>query len=510
VSLESTFGRRVGVEAAAGELIAVTLRGGHIASARIVNLAETSASAGRTLLGDRRVGAPPVALTICDTDHVHRTLLLPPMTAAEKTDVVRRQATREGEDEKASAWTTVRRVDVDGILNDELLVVMASEAPLQQMLDPLVAGGVVPRVIMTGPLALVAAARALAPMALDRPTALVHWGVASLALVIVSDGVVKFTRVIELPAVELDPFEWIPVEIDRSIRHYSVLSKGERIEQVMVSVASIAGARRVFSGGELAERLRLSVTNLNALLAPELPLGATDAMAAGVFMLAYGAALTRDRDVPNLLPASLVFQQRSRTVITAAVAAGVVLALGIGSNAVSLRVHQRQLQGRLARVQANTRANQAVVEAAAQAAAERERHNDVAKLLTQDPLHLLPPADALRELARLAPADLRLDQVTMTTGDQGYVFSLTGRVELEDFTDAQRVLTDFYYALRGAPLFHSVEIRQTSRIAPAAAAAADQTPAPSAAAPASAPAPQAAQPEPPLGFVVVLQLRRLA
>jgi hypothetical protein len=222
-----------------------------------------------------------------------------------------------------------------------------------------------------------------------------------------------------------------------------------------------------------------------------------------------------------------------------AVAATVLAAVVIAWSTVSLLQQERELRARVTQVEAAGNAGRARLRAAEEFAAERQRHAELARLLTDDPLRTVPPPDALRELARLVPADLRLDQMTMGTDGTGYSFTLTGRVELEDLTEAQRVLTDFYYGLRASPLFAGVQIRQTSRVtasgsepAPApplvegipatalpapiptpnpAPNTAPETPTPTAGAGQEPPAPAAgAAPEPPLGFVVVAQLRRLA
>ncbi len=505
--------RCLGVEAASERLIAVTVRGGRISSARTFSVTTPASSRPpiRALLGEGRTGGTPVHLVLCEPDHVPRTLLLPPMTAAERSEVVRRETSRDGDETKTVAWHSARRIAVDGLPQDEVLVVTASPSRLQQALEPFVRERIVPRVVTTGPLALIAAARGLTPTPLDRPTALVHWSVSTLTIVVVSDGVLKFARVIEPPAADLDPFDWIPVEIERSIRRHAVVSKGERVEHVMVSVAGAAGARRLFAGGELAERLRLMMTNLNALLAPQLPADAAGDMAAGVFTLAYGAAVLSAGEAPNLLPHALVVQRRSRQIISAAVAAGVVLALLLGSSAVWLTQRERDLRGRLSRSLAARQAAQARVDTAVRAEAERQHMREFARLLTGDPLHLLPPADALREFARLAPADLRLDELVMSLDGQGYVFSLSGRVDQDDFTEAQQSLNEFYYDLRSSPLFHSVEIQATLREdAPASTKEAERSATDGTGADAASASATNGKTARPLMFVVVAKLRRLS
>lgn len=497
-------GRRLGIEAASGTLVAVAVSRGRISSARTVTVPPGEVSAGALAL-QPRFGAAPMHVAMSDPETVHRTLLLPPMTARERSDVVNRETARDGEAAKAVAWHVVRRVEVEGLPKDELLVVVASPERLQQTLEPIVTGGGIPRAVVTGSMALLAAARALAPTPLDRPTALVHWGTATLTIVVVSGGVLKFARVVAPPASALDPFDWIPVEVDRSIRHYTVLSKGERVEQVMVSVADAAAARRVFAGGELSDRLRLPVTNLNALLAPALPRPWEAEMAAGVFTLAYGAAVLGAGDAPNLLPPALALQRRSRTVIAGAVAVTAAAVVLLTATTVSVAQQAQGLRERLRGAQAALQQDQTRVDEAKRAEIEREQMRQLARLLVDDPLKLIPPADPLREIARLAPAQLRLDRLTVSADGQGYALSLAGRVEQEDSTEAQRTLNEFYYNLRGSPLFHAVSVQQSPRVTSPAAATAGATPSAEPAA-LRVEAPAAA----PLGFTLVLRLKRLA
>ena len=503
--------RRLGVEAAGDRLIAVAVSRGRISSARAMALLPTGASIGPLAL-QPRFGAAPVHVAISDPGTVHRLLLLPPMTARERSEVVRREAAREGEVPRAAAWCAVRRVEVEGFPKDELLVVTTSAEHLEQALGPILEGGTVPRAVVTGPVALLAAARALSPTPLDRPTALVHWGTSTLTIAVVSEGVLKFARVIEPPAATLDPFDWIPVEISRSVRHYGSLSKGERVEQVMVSVVDADAARQVFAGGDLAERLRLTLTNLNALLAPALPQPLDPDLASGAFTLAYGAALLGASEAPNLLPPALVFRQRSRRVVAAAVAVSAAAVLLVASSLPSMAERTDGLRNRLAQLQSAQRAAQARLEEGRRTDAERERARQVAVFLVDDPLNLIPPADPLREIARLAPADLRLEQLTMSADAQGYSVNLVGRVEQDDFAEAHRTLNEFYYGLRSSPIFHTVTIQQTSWLAPSVAATADTS---------GTSAEQDAQGAPdlaalssvganrPLGFVFVLRLKRV-
>lgn len=508
--------KRLGIEASAGSFITVKVSGRRIAAARKVTPPPGTGAKLGALLGQSPLGGAPVHLVVSEAEHVHRTMLLPPMTEAERAEVVQREGSREGEGTNAIASKLLRRIEVDGLPKDEVLLVLVPSAKLQDTLDLVVAGGILPRTVVTGPLALMAAARVLTSTPLSAPTALVHWTASTLTIVVVSDGILKFSRVIEPPAAALDPFEWIPVEIDRSIRHYAFLSKGERVEQVMVSVADGESARRLFGGGELSERLRLSVTNLNALMAPALPHVDDAELASGAFILAYGAALLAPADAPNLLPAPLVLQQRSRRVLTASMAAGVVVVALLGSQYLSLTRQQEALQTRITRQQASTQGERARADEAMRAQTERERQRQFARLLTEDPLKLISPADALREIARVTPGNLRLDQIGVTTSAQGYVISLTGRVDEPDFTDAQGTLNELYYGLRGSPLFHSVEIQQSSRISPPAAGEEGATStsggAPAGgAAPAPVPAVQVLRAGPqPLTFVIVLHLKRVA
>ncbi len=504
------IGQRLGVEVAFGTIVTVTTRWGRIVATGTVRVppGETAITAPELR---RRVGATPVHVVLSDPETVHRVLLLPPMTARERSEVVTREAARDGSAARAVASHVVRRVEVDGLPKDEVLVALASPEGLQQSLDPLVRGGTIPRAVVTGSMGLLAATRALAPSLLDRPTALVHWGPSTMTIVVVTEGILKFARVIEPPATAIDPFDWIPVEIERSLRHYGVLSKGERVEQVMVSVADAGSAARVFTGGELLERLRLPVTNLNALLEPELPRPWPAEMAAGAFTLAYGAALLSAGDAPNLLPPALAFQWRSRKAITAAVAASAASILLLTASAVSTSQQARTVRDRLRQAEATLQSRQARLAEVQAIETERRQKAEVAGLLVNDPLHLIPPADPLREIARLAPAQLRLERVTVTADGQGYVVSLVGRVEQDELTEAHQVLNEFYYNLRGSPIFDAISIQQSPRVTlpeavSAAATAATAEPARGAAAAAEDTAASGS----PLGFTLVMRLRRLA
>ena len=502
-------GRCVGVESAADHLIVTTVRGRRVTSARVISVLPEGIIGEVPTRG--RFDLTPVQVTIPHPTNVHRLVELPPMTAAERTEVVRREGAREGESAKVTAWRVVRRIEVDGLPKDQVLVVLVEPELLELSLGPALSAGMVPRAVVTGAIALTGAARALAPSPLDRPTALVHWGAATLTIAVVSDGELTFTRVVEAPASTLDPFDWIPVEIERSIRHYVVLSKGERVEQVMLSVADAASARRIFAVGDLSERLRLSVTNLNALLAPLLP-GPIDAvLAPGAFMLAYGAAMVRPTEVPNLVPAPIVLQLRSRSVTAGAVAATLAALVLVGWQAMALGSEADRLRGRLRQLEATRLSVQAQIDEGTRTEMQRVQMQEMAALLTDDPLHLVPPADALREIARLTPADLRLDRLTMTADGQGYALNVTGRVEQEDLTNAQETLSDFYYGLRGSPLFYSVTLRETSPLTPGAAAAAPAT-AVDGVAESPPPAAEAAAVGAPrsLAFVFTLRLKKLA
>jgi cell division protein FtsB len=468
----------LGVEVASGLLIAVDAgrRGVSMAALRRLSTRTPGAIPLGALLGRRQLRTSPVRLVICDPEHLHRTLQVPPMTSGERAEVVRREITRDGGTDRVPAWRHVRRLEIDGATKDEILVVAASAERLQKALDPVLAGGVVPQSVVTGPLALIAAARALSPAPLDRPTVLVHWGTSSLTIVILSENGLKFARVIEPPASDLDPLDWIPVEIDRSVRHHAFLSKGERVEQMMVSVAEAAPARRLFTGGELATKVGLPVTNLNALLAPELPQSAhADAgvtgveMAEGVFMLAYGAALLTPGAAPNLLPHALVVQRRSRFVQIGAVAASLLMAAALASTAALMTAHAEKLRLRLNRARADEQARQALVAENGRVEVERQQMRQLVRLLSDDPLKRLPVDDALREIARLAPGQLRLDQLTLSIDASGYGFRLVGRAESPNLADAQHTLNAFYYGLRRSPLFYDVQSLEGASLAPAAA-----------------------------------------
>ena len=87
--------KRLGVEAASGSFITVTVSGGRMSAARkvIPPPGGSRTKLGR-LLGQSPLSSAPVHLVISEADHVHRTLQLPPMTEKERAEVVQREGSR--------------------------------------------------------------------------------------------------------------------------------------------------------------------------------------------------------------------------------------------------------------------------------------------------------------------------------------------------------------------------------------------------------------------------------
>ena len=84
-------GRRLGVEASGDRLLSVAVSRGRISSAKAIALPPAGAPTGRLAL-QPHFGAAPVHVAISDRDNVHRLLLVPPMTAAERSEVVSRES----------------------------------------------------------------------------------------------------------------------------------------------------------------------------------------------------------------------------------------------------------------------------------------------------------------------------------------------------------------------------------------------------------------------------------
>jgi hypothetical protein len=380
------------------------------------------------------------------------------MTATERSLFVERELAREGGATKAFGAQIVRQVQ-DGGPKDEVLLAVAPRESLDRLLAPFLGARLTPRLVATAPLALVKAAQALSPIPFDRPTIVGHWGLSGLTMAVVSDGVLTLARQIPLLAVGgVDPVEWVVTEIQRSMHHYSVLSKGEAVERALFGGAEVAQERMFSNLGELGTRLRLHVLDLNQLLRPLLPDGAEEdaGLPAGAFLLAFGAALLSPQEAPNLLPPAISSGWRSRQITRTALAAAILLALVLGGSFWAANREAAALRHTLERQRTTRQSLQAGRGEVERIEAERQQARRWTRLLSDDPLDGPPLADALKEVSRLAPDELRLERLVVAKGDRGYAMKLAGVVKQADLALAQSAFNQLYFGLRESPFFYDV------------------------------------------------------
>lgn len=412
----------------------------------------------KSVLGQAGVSTGRIHLVTWDSEQIHRTQLLPPMTAAERSLFLERELAREGGGAKAVSSQILRQVE-DGARKDEVLVVAAPREGLDRLLAPFLAAQLPPRLVATAPLALVKAAHALSPIPADRPTLVGHWGLSGLTFAVVSDGVLKLARQIPRLAVPgLDPLEWLATEIQRSVRAYAQISKGGRVEQMLFGNAEAAVEGLFSDPGQLETRLGLPVLSLNEIIRTLLPDGVEEeaGLPAGVFLLPFGAALLAPEEAPNLLPRAIVIDRRSQQVIRAALAAAMLLALTMGWSFLGANREALALRRSLDRQRVATRAQAAELGEVERREAERQRVRRWIRFLSDDPMGGPPFADALKEISRLAPDRLRLERLSVSKGDGGYTMKLAGSVKQADLAQAQAAFNRLYFGLRDSPFFYNV------------------------------------------------------
>jgi hypothetical protein len=460
--------RRVcGVEVGAGRLVAVEIAGGRAAHATVVDVADGEAPSVPALLGAEGLGAGSLHLVAWDAQPVHQVVAVPPMPARDLRLFIEREATREAGGPRAVASERLGR----GRGQDGKVDVLAISASVESV-DRLLAcgrdGRATPRLITTAPLALLAAARALAPAALAEPAILVHLGMSGLTLAVVADGRLGLARQLPLLATQdLDLVQWAAAEVQRSMRHYAMTSRGRAIGG-LVCATHRRDAEPAFAAG-LGAHVGLPVMDLNAPMAARLAGGGAGDVAAGVFVLAYGAALADPRRDANLLPATVLAVQRSARVTRRAVAAAVLIAVAAGAGlgwtarqAASRRAELRDLHDA-------RRAREARMLAAAGAQGERDAAARRARLLLDDPLATAPVAEVLRELGRLAPDGVRVEHAAVARDERGYRLTLSGVAADPDLAAAQREFSALHAGLRASPLFHAVTFTRSTAGAPATA-----------------------------------------
>lgn len=449
-----------GLEPAPGKLIAVEVSSGTISRTVVIERSEGSRASAplKAALARAGVRTARTHLVTWEPEHIHQTLVLPPMTAAERSQFFGRELAREGGGAKVVASQVLRQVE-DGVRKDEVLMVAATREGLDRLLAPFLAAGLMPHLVATAPLALVRAAQALSPNPLDRPTIITHCGLSGLTMAVVADGVLKLARLIPRFAVPgLDPVEWVATEVQRSLRAYAQVSKGGRVEQMLFGNAEAAVEGLFSDPAALEARFGVPVLSLNQVLRPLLPEGAEEAAGspAGVFLLAFGAALLTPREAPNLLPREIVVGQRSRRVMRAAVAAAVLLALALGWSSRSASRQATDLLRDLRRQQAARQVQQAKLSEIEQVGAERQRVRRWIQLLSDDPLGSPPFADAVKEVSRLAPDQLQLQRLVISKDERGYAMKLLGTVKEADLAQAQSAFNRLYFGLRDSSLFAEV------------------------------------------------------
>jgi len=454
-------GRRVtGLEPAPGKLIAVEVTPAAISRAAVIEVPPDGLERLplKPALSRSGVNPSPIHLVTWDSEQIHRTLLLPPMSATERSLFLERELAREGGGAKAIGSQVLRQVE-DGTRKEEVLTVAASREGLDRILAPFLAARLAPRLVATAPVALVRAALALSPIPADQPTIIAHWGLSGLTVAVVADGVLKLARQIPRLAVSgLDPLEWVATEIQRSVQHYAQVSRGRRVEQLLVGNADGA-LEPVFSDSRVLEaRLGLTVLSLNQALRPLLPDGVEEEaeLPAGAFLLPFGAALLDPQEAPNLLPREMVIGQRSRQVTRAALAAAALLAFTLGGSFWAASREAAAVRRTLEQQRAAQGSLHAKLGEAERVRAERERVRHWIQMLSEDPLGGPPMADVLKEVSRLVPDQLRLERLVISKGEGGYTLKLVGSVKQADLAEAQAAFNRFYFGLRDSPLFYEV------------------------------------------------------
>lgn len=452
--------RVVGVEYAAGRLVAVEASRRGVARALVLALPEGQPDPVSLTPMLERAGIRSGHLHVVawDSEQAHQLLTLPPMSAGERTLYVRRELARDGGAPRAIGAEVVRRV-ADGVSKDEVLAVAAPSETIERLAVAFRSGRLAPRLVTTGPLALVAAVRRLTQEMAEEPTVVAHLGFSGLTVAVVAAGRLTLARQIpRLAAPGLDPLEWTGTEIQRSIRHYAMTSKGQTAVRVLFATRVAAMERLFCASGQLETRLGLPVVNLNEVLRALLPDGVEEetGVAAGGFLLAFGAAVLPPRRALNLLPAEMLAEQRSRRLTRRALVAGLALAIGLGAGYWWTAREVGRLRADLQRVGLARQVSEVRAREVATIQGERQQAAQRVRLLLEDPLGRQPIADALREVSRLAPEGLRLERLALSRDERGYSTSLGGTVTETDLAEAQREFNQLYFGLRASPLFYDV------------------------------------------------------
>lgn len=230
------------------------------------------------------------------------------------------------------------------------------------------------------------------------------------------------------------------------------------MEQMLFGNAEAAIEPVFADPGQFESRLGMPVLNLNETLRALLPEGAEEAagLPAGVFLLPLGAALLAPEEVPNLLPQAIIVSRRSRQMTRAALAAAILLVLVMGSSFWGASREAAALRRTLERQRAASQAQQADVSRVERIEGERRQVRRWIRFLSDDPLGAPPLADALKDVSRLAPDQLRLERLVISKGEGGHSMKLSGAVKEPDLARAQASFNRLYFGLRDSPFFYEV------------------------------------------------------
>lgn len=411
-------------------------------------------AAVRKLLAEHRIAPRDIRLVLSDPAAVHRLLLLPPMTAAERHLFLERELTRELGGKLLLGDIVVRQVEGPPRKEEALVAAMpGEEAP--QLLSGLVAAGVPPDLVTTSALALARAAEVLSPDSFERPTAVAHWGFRGLTILVMNDGAVKFIR--ELPHLAVpgvDAGDWFITEFQRSVRQYMQTVKGGAVGTVLIGSSD----RRFEEAlGAVEPRLGLPIVNLNEALRMLLPDGVDETeVPPGAFMLPFGAAMLPATATADLLPFSIVARRRLKLLVRGAAAAAALVVVSVGYLRWDAGREAATYRKAVARATAQNQmrlADEAQMERIKQ---ERQAQYERIRLLKSDPLGLPPYAEVFKEISRVAPAELRLERITLKREVSGPALRLAGTVESTDLAQAQAEFNRFYLGLQGSPLLSEV------------------------------------------------------
>ena len=383
---------------------------------------------------------------------VHRTLLLPPMSAAERRLFLERELGREVGAGLLVDSRPLRTVEGPP-RKDEVLAVAIPGEETNQALAGVMAARLSPRLVTTVPLALTRAAEALAPESFDRPTAVAHWGFQGLTIVVADGGAPKLTREVpHLAAPGIDPREWFVTEFQRSIRQYTQTVKGVTVGSVLIGSVD---ARFEAQLADLETRLGMPVVNLNEAMRDLLPEGSDEAHPPGVFLLALGAALSEPGAL-NLLPPAIPARRRAALLKRGAAAAAALLVVSLAYATWGAVQEAATYRKAVAELTAKQRAREAQLAQVQQVKQERDRQYERIRLLTGDPLGGPPLADVFKEISRVAPDELRLERLVVGR-DAGQVkIRVTGGLESVDLARAQSEFNRFYFGLQESPFFSDV------------------------------------------------------